>query len=590
MKIIQGAVYGLSLFLLSLGYALPVQAGLLTEQVSATPPPFAREALRAGWITVASGKPVEQDFVGMQSDSVIRAGRLGELFISMALFSHLQQQKINVQDPVNFYLNDFQLLEGHGEIQLRHLLRRQTGLPLRQSNLYLSDPTRIPGLRDGIVQELKPAIHAPGEAYTYQSVGDLVGAQLLKELVSQQRNREVPLDEVLMRHFADLSWKQTRLMNVKTGAEYDALLGKTAPPYRYFPAVWSTAPSVHGYVSSLADLSALLQHLLSKSIPEKGQDLATLGLFPAQMGNTPYYYLDSRLFGQSLRLAVFPEQQAGFVLYYNHAESDLAEHMTQRFVTQTLNMTLPPVPEKEVSPSDWVPLRLLNRDQVSLLKAFDVVQPTYVGVSEAGLLYQGQSWWKISQNDYQNTQGSRLRWDGNTLQELGNRQSRWQVAQGWHHPWTQWGIAGFFVLCFLAFFGVAVYHLWQYEPVVSADEHNESEVAEEQNTWDLPLLSALNSACVWLFVPLFYQGLLGTQAAAELSLAFRNQPPALLIGGLVLPLVALISGFILMLLFLSEWKTRQWKTGQRVLYSSQLTLLLLFTVWIATWNLLGFRF
>lgn len=588
MKIFQGAVYGLSLFLLGLCYALPVQAGPLAEQASATSLPFSTAAFRAGWMTVGSGKSAEQDVVGMQAESTLRAGRLGELLISMALLSHLQQQKINLQDPVNFYLNDFQLLEGHGEIQLRHLLQRQTGLPLRQSHLYLSDVTRMPTLRDGIVQELKPAINAPGEAYTYQSVGDLVGAQLLTELVSQQRNREVSLDEVLMRHFADLKWQQTHLMDAKTGQQYQDLLGATAPPFAYFPAVWSTAPVVHGYVTSLNDLTSLLQRLLAESA-KKGQDLSTLGLFPAQVGNTAYYYFDSHLFGQSLRLAVFPEQQAGFVLYYNHADATLAERMTHYFVTQKLKVTLPSTAEKEISPSSWVPLRLRNRDQVSLLKAFDVVQPTYVGVGEAGLIYQGQHWWKIASQTYQNTYGSRLRWDGTNLQELGGRQSLWQVAQGWSHPWTQWGIAGMFVLCFLGFFGVAAYHLWQYEPVVTTDE-GESESSEGQNNWDLPLLSALNSVCVWLFVPLFYQGLLGTQTGVELSLAFRNQPPALLIGSLILPLVALISGLILMLLFLSEWKTRQWKTGQRTLYGVQLAMLLMFTVWIASWNLLGFRF
>lgn len=594
MKTFQGAVYGLSLFLLGLCYALPGQAGVLRDAASRTSLPFSQAAFRGGWIGLQEGKPVVQDFQGMQGESTIRAGRLGELWTHMALLGHLEQQKINLQDPVNFYLNDFQLLESHGEIQLRHLLTRQTGLPLRQSNLYLSDPTRIPTLRDVIVQELKPSIHEPGAAITYQSVGDLVGAQLLQELVSQQRNREVKLSEILARHFAPLGWQHTQLMEAKTGAQYVALLGDTAPPFVYFPAVWSTAPAVHGYVTSLADLSRLVASLI-KQQPLQKQNLALQGFLPGQVGDVPYYYADSRLFGQFLRVLVIPEQRAGFVLYYNHDDGALAEQVTHGFVTQQLQQVLP-VPSEEPTEKasavadSWIPLRLHMRDQVSVLKVFDVLRPTYLGVSAHGLSYGGQDWELLKGHTYQNAQGAQLYWDGISLRELGAQQAVWQVAKGWHHPWLQWGIALGFMLCFLGFFTAGVYRLWQYEPVVPGGVSEAESAEDTESAWDLPLVATLNSLCVLVCLPLLYSSFVGSQVGAELSLAFRNQPPPLLIGGLVLPLVALISGLIFSFLLLSDWKTRLWKAGQRLLYVSQLALLLMFTVWMASWNLLGFRF
>lgn len=624
MKKQWGAAFGLSFFYIVLSQCLwgatqPAFAVALKQQVQTlSAEQLVYRDLKAGWVSWGPSPALQQrEFMGMSAEDPVRAGRLGELWVTLALLEQLERQSIQLRDPVNFYLNDFQLLEPLGEIQLDHLLRRRTGLPLRQSNLYLSDPTRIPTLRDIIVQELKPAILPPGEMQTYQSVGDLVGAQLLKELTSQVRNREIELHEILALYFAPLKWQHTERFQAKTGPAYHEQLAQTAPPYDVFPAAWSTAPDVHGYLTSFADAEKFLQALLRAQPPisERRQaqilgnaSQAPLGLFSGQVGALNYQYLDSRMFGQFLRFVVFPEYQAGFVLYYNHYDPVLAAQLTQQFAQQLTSAPIATL-EQQSPLTRRLPLRRATRDQVSLLKGFDLIQPTFLEVGDTGLSYLGSFWAKQENNQYQNARGERLSWDGQVLKELGNEQASWTVAKGWYRPELQWGFALIFFLAFMGIFSKRAYELWQYEPTVSdvssrtdsevfvsADENpNEvsalTEATESEPTlWDLPLLSALNSLCAGLFFPLFYFGFSGAHVGHELSLAFRNQPTPMLIASLVLPLLALVSGLILSLLLFNDWRARLWKPGQKAFYLLQLGLLAAYIVWLASWNLLGFRF
>ena len=335
----------------------------------------------------------------------------------------------------------------------------------------------------------------------------------------------------------------------------------------------------------------------------------TLGLFSGRVGKFDYKYMDSRLFGQTLRLVVFPDHQTGFVLYYNHSNPDFAAAFTQRFAQQYIQ------PARAVESVHTDPsgserstyLRLATRDQVSLLTALDVLSPQKVAWTDAQLSYRGQRWHRQQKTSvYQNQWGEQVHWEDGQLQELGASQALWLTAKAWHHPPVQWGIAAFFSLCFTGLFIFSARELWQYEPTVSDEISAEKEVlsaAEEQaveahssntnvsqESWDLPLLSVLNSACGVAFFPLFYFGFVGTRLGAELTIAFRNQPTPMLIAGLVAPLFALISAFILTLLLLSDWKTRSWRLGHKYLYLSQVALVILFVSWLASWNLLGFRF
>ncbi len=393
MRYLQGAAFGLSFFCFSLcllwGPAHYAQASVLTETYQQLSQSLSVEAdFKAGWMGFTT-RENPQEFLHLSADTSLRAGRFGELWITLALLKQLEQQKISLNDPVNFYLNDFQLLQTQGDIQLNHLLSRQSGLALRQSNFYLSDPVRIPTLRDSIVQELKPAILPPGEEVTYQSVGDLVSAQLLVELVSQSRNRAVPLNEILLTHFAPLGWKHTSPFLAKTGQEYQAALAGSAPGFADFPAAWSTAPAVHGYLTSLEDLSQFLNALLKAQPPfsalrqqqllERKGGEPSLGLFSGRVGELDYKYMDSRLFGQTLRLVVFPEHQAGFVLYYNHSNPDFAAAFTQRFAQTYVQPRKPrPQCQKRIRTDirrSTAYLRLSTRDQVSLLTVLDILSP-----------------------------------------------------------------------------------------------------------------------------------------------------------------------------------------------------------------------
>ncbi len=555
------------------------------------------------------GEKSEAVYSGMEKTTPVRLGRLGELLITTALLQSFAAGEASLEEPANFYLNDLQLLQPFGDIQVRHLLSRQSGLPLRQTHLYLTDGNRIPELREFIVQELKPAILPPGNLLTHQSMGDLVPAQILKEVVSQQRNRETPLSEIVNSTFAPLRWQNTAVFKGKTGQQYQDVMQGSATPFSDFPAVWTATPDVHGYTSTPQDLGKLLKALLRSEKPFEPSlrklllptdTEPSLGFFKSTLGDQRFFYLDSTWFGQSLRLAVFPEARSGFVYFSNTRDAGAVQRFTQDFVTQRLEVSSrTPFPSAPESTSrDTYPLRLMTRDRVSLLTALDIVNPVYVHVlSPSALRYRGEHWHLQRDKEYVNATGQRIFWDGEHLHEQSGAQQRWQVSKGFYVPRFQWLIAGFFTLLMAVFAGRGALKLWRYMPQIEGADGVEYEVeyevedgveARPEENWDLPLVSAISASCAAAFAPAFYYGLLGGKVGQELSFVIRNQPTPALIGSLLLPLVALVSGLILSLLLVNEWRERRF--SEKAVYGVQLITLLGFLYWLAQWNLLGFRF
>ena len=122
MKKQWGAAFGLSFFYIVLSQCLwgatqPAFAVALKQQVQTlSAEQLVYRDLKAGWVSWGPSPALQQrEFMGMSAEDPVRAGRLGELWVTLALLEQLERQSIQLRDPVNFYLNDFQLLEPLGE-------------------------------------------------------------------------------------------------------------------------------------------------------------------------------------------------------------------------------------------------------------------------------------------------------------------------------------------------------------------------------------------------------------------------------------------------------------------------------------------
>lgn len=515
----------------------------------------------------AQGQVSLQTTGELKPEQPLPLGRLGELLGALLLLQAIEQGKFQLDEPVNYHLQKLRLLSPT-DITLRQLLTRSSGLGLRESALYVDDPKRTLPLSELLPQDLKPAVMAADRALVPHSLGDLLPAELVRQQAQQ------PLPELLSERLLEpLKLTTTRPVSGPPALSAGGHDAQGLP----FPPLWASA-ELHNYQTSLQDLGKLLQALLSSQPPVtpamrqllvsphliQGQRFSSLGLRETQLQGQRLLYLDSDWFGYQLRFALLPEANQGFVLVYNSADPAFKRAITPQLLS-------------EVNPS---------AQQQALATADDIASAvSLVAVREQNSLLKVLN-----------------------LFELRGPQA-----------WLQGLIALLLTLLLASVFWRAAHFLWAYEPQLEPDATDISSVsssepeATEADTagveaselpaaegaealspvagWDIPLLAGLGSGLGLLFTLGFYPVLFGLGRVGEqLSWVVRNAPSPWLIVWLALPLLALVSVLMLVLLLLSEWKSRPWVRGERLHLLVYIVGMLGWASWLAHWNLLGFKF
>lgn len=129
------------------------------------------------------------------------------------------------------------------------------------------------------------------------------------------------------------------------------------------------------------------------------------------------------------------------------------------------------------------------------------------------------------------------------------------------------------------------------EPLAAEPEQSLPDQDEALNSWDLPLVAVLATLLALAFESGIYPILMHLDRIGDhLSLAVGDSPSVWLIGWLALPLFVMVGAFVLLALVMTQWKLRAWTKFERLHYLLVCLALPLWGAWLASWNLLGFRF
>jgi CubicO group peptidase (beta-lactamase class C family) len=172
----------------------------------------------------------------MTVDAICRAESISKSVTSWGVMRLVEQNLVNLDDPVQKYLGNWQLPESEysvKEVTVRRLLSASAGMPLGPIGEGTEYPPQsyMPSVRDYLTQESQ-LIREPGSGFLYSNVGFNL-LELLIEEVTGSDFAEYMEDEILIplgMLDSSFAWKEHFHSKVPTGYE---LLGAPVPPYVY---------------------------------------------------------------------------------------------------------------------------------------------------------------------------------------------------------------------------------------------------------------------------------------------------------------------------------------------------------------------
>lgn len=551
-----------------------------------------RPELSAGLVVIENNQTQIFSYGEINSSTELPLLRINELFTSLALLAEIDAHKANLDDPINYHLPEFRILQPFGDVTLRHILTHSTGLPWRQGGLYATESKYVPKLNDLVIQELTPPVIAPDRAISFQSISEPLMGLILSQL-SQQ-----PLHDLIPQFAQQQYGFQLKL------AKGVSKLNALDKDNKKIQQLLSASPDLHGYTSTLQDMAQGLAALQKTQTDSRWR----LNLFSSKYFEHDYYHLDSLWLGYQQRLAVIPEKNLIYYFFSNQIQAELNTQILSSIFSKQEALTA----SKKTIPADIKGSYVrINRNKHSLLKVLDIfdfiqLKPQARGIE---IKYQGQhTLWQSDQNQWVDTQsgaaflltpdaGSGSKRQASQIRFLSDQHQTWEKSTFKKNPKLHWLIASIFAGLFFSILirgGLALYH---YEPELKNEPEETDNLVKDIDLetpragWDIPFLGTLGAVLGLLFMGGIYPVLMCSgKVGDELSLVVRNQPSGWLLGWLAMPLFTMVSALILLALLAVEWKNRPWQKWERWHYLSHGLLLILWCAWLASWNLLGFRF
>lgn len=196
-------------------------------------------------------------------NTVFRLGSVSKSFAAILAGRLVDDHLISWDDPVNKYLNDFQLKskESTENLKLRHVLSHTIGLPYHAYTSMIEDGTNL----DTMIHHLKDLdlIAQPGKMYSYQNVGYSLIGKVMESATghSFERLLQEQIFHPLKMDHASASYNE--ILKVENRAK----------PHLFSKNGWQTIPiSKHyynvspagGVNASISDMALLLKALLNQ--------------------------------------------------------------------------------------------------------------------------------------------------------------------------------------------------------------------------------------------------------------------------------------------------------------------------------------
>jgi CubicO group peptidase (beta-lactamase class C family) len=566
-----------------------------------------------GLADLESQRPVIPD------ETLFRVGSVSKLFTATAIMQLVEQGRLNLDQDVNNYLDDFQLPDDYpNPVTVANLLTHTGGFDERLTGTGVRSPSELAPLGQYLADNMPPRVMPPGDAISYSNHGYTLAGYLVEEISGMPFDQYI--EENVLRPL-DMNHSSFR-QPLRPELASDLAVGYVyTTDYQVMPVEYlniAPAGSLHATATDMAHfMIAHLQNgryedtriLEAETAQEMHQQQFT---HHPQLAGWTYGFHEHIENGQraiahggdvtgfSSLLFLLPEQNLGFFVSFNASVSvlfglgDPREELVSRFLDRYY-----PVPEEPAShqPSADVqrltgnyrmnryarttlekglpPIPMLqwrvsaNDDGTLTLKHPLNILESSLWVEAGPLLFQ-----EVDSDGYvafrEDKKGRITHMFMSFMVPMAFEKVSWYETDAF-----QLSLIGFFVLAFLSVLA------W---PVGSLIRHLRKRPAQPSRRalW-ARYLAGLVSALNLVFVV----GLVVRLGQVLSGVFYRT--PTYFVALLVIPLLTAILTVGLVVFTVLAWRDDYWSVLGRLHYSLIVVAALVFIWFVNYWNLLGFR-
>jgi CubicO group peptidase (beta-lactamase class C family) len=130
-----------------------------------------------GFADLENQKPVDP------AQTLFRAGSVSKLFTATAIMQLAEQGRLNLDDPVNQYLQDFQLEDNYpAPVTIANLLTHTGGFDEKLTGMGTWDPAELIPLGEYLAANMPPRVMPPGDQISYSNHGYALAGYLVEEI------------------------------------------------------------------------------------------------------------------------------------------------------------------------------------------------------------------------------------------------------------------------------------------------------------------------------------------------------------------------------------------------------------------------
>ncbi len=130
-----------------------------------------------GVADVESQNPVDP------AQTIFRPGSISKLFIATAIMQLAEQERLNLDDPVNKHLQDFQLEDTYpAPVTIANLLTHTGGFDVRLTGIGTSDPAKLLPLGEYLAARMPPRVLPPGDQIYYSNHGFALAGYVVEQI------------------------------------------------------------------------------------------------------------------------------------------------------------------------------------------------------------------------------------------------------------------------------------------------------------------------------------------------------------------------------------------------------------------------
>ena len=560
---------------------------------------------------------IESQIPVFPEQTVFRVASVSKLVTATAIMQLVEKKKLNLEDDVNQYLEDFHLDNNYAQpVKIAHLLTHTGGFDDRFIGLESNTPLKLSSMKNHLATRMPHRVMPPGEVISYSNYGMGLAGYLV-EVVSQLPFAEYVRQNILqplgMKHSSfELS---SHLMSaLATGYEEmnDTLV---AVPYSYIKL-----PPGGAFITTATDIARLaIAHLQGgcygntrilepETVELMHQQQFThdprlsgfaYGFYERIENNRRAIVHEGIMRGFSSLLWLLPEENLGLFIACNREELKLADEFVSEFLDYfypVLNGTSSPTESSDHSLAldNFTGYYRHNRySRTTLQKLVTLFSQLPVNIQDNQLcipewrdpekvnLWQQVEPLLFCQHcDSSSQDGSAMQNDGEDYLAFktnlqGQVTHMFRGINAWEKlPWYatrpfHFSLVVFCVLVFLI--GTVASFLPGFDFTISSGES----IAKILFT----LVSWLNLAFIVGFALV---------SSDRNGLAYGV--PLKLILLLCIPLITCLIAIALFSITLTAWFYGYWSWLERLVYSLTTTASLIFVWFLWYWNLLGFRF